>query len=149
MTSDYRTHRQTERETIGFADTRSSRTKTMRNTSRAPQPHRNDNTNVTRIVAPVAPPRPAKSRPTWSPPSAVAPPPRRRPPRRSHDERLVEQLASRAFTGGKREIHVRRDEDGRIIGAGTGGEDDGECANPGPVSYGTGVEAGDLVPGAA
>jgi hypothetical protein len=43
---------------------------------------------------------------------------------RSHDERLVEQLASRALTHGKRTIHLRRDEDGRIVGA--GGEGDGE-----------------------
>ncbi|MBL3671621.1 helicase associated domain-containing protein, partial [Streptomyces sp. M2CJ-2] len=42
---------------------------------------------------------------------------------RSHDERLVEQLASRALTSGKRTVHVRRDEDGRIIGAGGEGED--------------------------
>jgi hypothetical protein len=40
---------------------------------------------------------------------------------RSHDERLVEQLASRALTSGKRNVHVHRDEDGRIIEA--GGED--------------------------
>jgi hypothetical protein len=40
---------------------------------------------------------------------------------RSHDERLVEQLASRALSSGKRKIHVQRDEDGRIVGA--GGED--------------------------
>ncbi|GAA3494232.1 hypothetical protein GCM10019016_013310 [Streptomyces prasinosporus] len=37
---------------------------------------------------------------------------------RSHDERLVEQLASRALTSGKRKIHLRRDGDGRITGAG-------------------------------
>jgi hypothetical protein len=43
---------------------------------------------------------------------------------RSHDERLVEQLASRALTSGKRKVHVRRDEEGRIVGA--GGDDDGE-----------------------
>jgi hypothetical protein len=43
---------------------------------------------------------------------------------RSHDERLVEQLASRALTSGKRKVHVRRDEEGRIVGA--GGEGDGE-----------------------
>lgn len=43
---------------------------------------------------------------------------------RSHDERLVEQLASRALTSGKRKVHVQRDEDGRIVGA--GGESDGE-----------------------
>ncbi|MEU8523398.1 helicase associated domain-containing protein, partial [Streptomyces sp. NPDC048577] len=43
---------------------------------------------------------------------------------RSHDERLVEQLASRALTSGKRKVHLRRDEDGRIVGA--GGEGDGK-----------------------
>lgn len=43
---------------------------------------------------------------------------------RSHDERLVEQLASRALTSGQRKIHVRRDEDGQIVGV--GGEGDGE-----------------------
>jgi hypothetical protein len=43
---------------------------------------------------------------------------------RSHDERLVEQLASRALTSGKRKLHVRRDEDSRIVGA--GGVGDGE-----------------------
>ncbi|MEU8523968.1 helicase associated domain-containing protein, partial [Streptomyces sp. NPDC048577] len=43
---------------------------------------------------------------------------------RSHDERLVEQLASRALTSGKRKVHVRRDEDGQIVGA--GGEGDGK-----------------------
>lgn len=43
---------------------------------------------------------------------------------RSHDERLVEQLASRALTNGKRKVHVRRDEEGRIVGA--GGEGDGK-----------------------
>ncbi|MYV42750.1 helicase, partial [Streptomyces sp. SID1328] len=39
-------------------------------------------------------------------------------------ERLVEQLASRALTSGKRKVHLQRDEDGRIVGA--GGESDGE-----------------------
>ncbi|GAB3949311.1 hypothetical protein GCM10028832_01330 [Streptomyces sparsus] len=43
---------------------------------------------------------------------------------RSHDERLVEQLASRALTSGKRKVHVRRDEDGQIVAV--GGEGDGE-----------------------
>ncbi|GGT85053.1 hypothetical protein GCM10010289_00760 [Streptomyces violascens] len=43
---------------------------------------------------------------------------------RSHDERLVEQLASRTLTGGKRKVHVRRDEDARIVGA--SGEGDSE-----------------------
>ncbi|AZM87158.1 hypothetical protein D1J60_00425 [Streptomyces sp. W1SF4] len=33
---------------------------------------------------------------------------------RSHADRLVEQLASRALTSGKHRLHVRRDEEGRI-----------------------------------
>jgi hypothetical protein len=37
---------------------------------------------------------------------------------RSHDERLVEQLASRALTSGKRKVHIRRDKDGRVVEAG-------------------------------
>lgn len=36
----------------------------------------------------------------------------------------MEQLASRALTSGKRKIHVKRDDDGRIVGA--GGEGDSE-----------------------
>jgi hypothetical protein len=36
----------------------------------------------------------------------------------------VEQLASRAPASGKRKVHIQRDEDGRIAGA--GGEGDGE-----------------------
>lgn len=36
----------------------------------------------------------------------------------------VEQLASRALTSGQRKVHIRRDEEGRIVG--TGGEGDGE-----------------------
>ncbi len=43
---------------------------------------------------------------------------------RSHDERPVEQLASRALTSGKRKVDVHRDEDGRIVGA--GGESEGK-----------------------
>ncbi|TJZ93655.1 hypothetical protein FCI23_54235 [Actinacidiphila oryziradicis] len=44
---------------------------------------------------------------------------------RSHDERLVEQLASRALSRGSQErrVHVKRDEDGRIVGAESEDED--------------------------
>jgi hypothetical protein len=45
---------------------------------------------------------------------------------RSHDERLVEQLASRALTSGKRETHIQRDTDGRIIGTHGEGEEQGD-----------------------
>ncbi|GGJ03701.1 hypothetical protein GCM10010121_012550 [Streptomyces brasiliensis] len=128
LTSNYRTHRQTECETIGFADTRSSQTKIMQNTSRALQPHRNDSTKVTRVIVPVSPP------PGKDPAGMVASVSYRTfvavlRGRRSHDERLVGQLASRAHSSRQRTIHVRRDEDGRIVGAGAGGgggEDDGE-----------------------
>ena len=125
MTSDYRTHRQTEREPIGFADTRSSQTKIMQNTGRALRPHRDDSTKVTRIITPVFP-RPAKTPADMVASAGYRPLVAVLRGLSSHDERLVEQLASPAFTSGKRKIHVRRDEDGRIIGAGTGGEDDGE-----------------------
>ena len=49
---------------------------------------------------------------------------------RCHDERLVEQLASRALTRSReqRRIHVRRDADGQIVGA--EGEGDGEDQEP-------------------
>ncbi|MGW9448613.1 hypothetical protein [Streptomyces sp. NPDC055632] len=40
----------------------------------------------------------------------------------SHDERLVEQFASRTLTSGKRKVRVRRDENGRIVGAGNAGD---------------------------
>ncbi|MFC8419214.1 helicase associated domain-containing protein, partial [Streptomyces coelicoflavus] len=54
---------------------------------------------------------------------------------RSHDERLVEQLASRALTSGKRRVHIRRDEDGRVIAAdgGEGGGDQEQDGTDGTV----------------
>jgi hypothetical protein len=54
---------------------------------------------------------------------------------RSHDERLVEQLASRALSRGSQErrVHVKRDADGRIISAGEGGGvTPAERPTPGP-----------------
>lgn len=48
---------------------------------------------------------------------------------RSHDERLVEQLASRALTHGQRKVHIQRDEDGRIVGAGGEGKDQEDGAD--------------------
>jgi hypothetical protein len=50
---------------------------------------------------------------------------------RSHDERLVEQLASRVLISGKDKIHVKHGEDGRIVGAarhGRGRGDEGASA---------------------
>ncbi len=51
---------------------------------------------------------------------------------RSHDERLVEQLASRALTSGKRKTHIQRDTDGRIIAA-DGEGSDGQAGDDGAV----------------
>jgi hypothetical protein len=54
---------------------------------------------------------------------------------RSHDERLVEQLASRALTSGKGKTHIQRDTDGRIIGTSgeSGGEDEEQGGTDGAV----------------
>ncbi|KOX25082.1 hypothetical protein ADL06_19315 [Streptomyces sp. NRRL F-6491] len=41
---------------------------------------------------------------------------------RGQDGHLVEQLASRALTSGRRKVHVPRDQGGRVVSAG-GGED--------------------------
>ncbi|GGS79496.1 hypothetical protein GCM10010240_11060 [Streptomyces griseoviridis] len=76
MTRKYRTRRQTEREAICFTDT-ASQTKIMQDTSRAPQPHRNDSTKVARITVPVLLP-PGKD-PADTVASASYRPPRRRP----------------------------------------------------------------------
>ncbi|CAL9664053.1 hypothetical protein SUDANB126_07144 [Streptomyces sp. enrichment culture] len=121
MIRKYRTHRRTEREAICFAGTRGSQTKIMQDTSRALQPHRNDSTKVARITVPVLLP-PGKDPADTVASASYRPLVAVLRGLRSHDERLVEQLASRAHTSGQRKIHVRGDEDGRIIG----GEDDGE-----------------------
>ncbi|MFD6874666.1 MULTISPECIES: hypothetical protein [unclassified Streptomyces] len=53
---------------------------------------------------------------------------------RSHDARLVEQIASRALTRGRheRQVHVRRDNDGRITSAGENAGDQEHVATPQP-----------------
>ncbi|WAX81707.1 DEAD/DEAH box helicase [Streptomyces sp. KMM 9044] len=108
-------------EAVCFADTRGSQVEIVQNIGRALRLNRDGTTKVARIIVPVflepgEDPTDMVASASFKPLVAVL------QGLRSHDERLVEQLASRALTSGQRTVHVRRDEDGRIIGA--GGEDE-------------------------
>ncbi|MFD4768707.1 DEAD/DEAH box helicase [Streptomyces niveus] len=110
-------------EAICFADTRSSQVEIVQNIGRALRLNKDGTTKVARIIVPVflepgEDPTDMVASASFRPLVAVL------QGLRSHDERLVEQLASRALTSGKRKVHVQRDEDGQIVG--TGGEADGE-----------------------
>ncbi|MGW5450107.1 DEAD/DEAH box helicase, partial [Streptomyces asiaticus] len=110
-------------EAVCFADTRGSQVEIVQNIGRALRLNRDSSTKVARIIVPVflepnEDPTDMVASASFKPLVAVL------QGLRSHDERLVEQLVSRALTGGKRKVHVRRDEEGRIVGA--GGESDGE-----------------------
>ncbi|MFG2485012.1 Helicase associated domain protein [Streptomyces virginiae] len=110
-------------EAICFADTRGSQVEIVQNIGRALRLNKDGSTKVARIIVPVflepsEDPTDMVASASFRPLVAVL------QGLRSHDDRLVEQLASRALTSGKRKVHVRRDEDGRIVGA--GGEGDGE-----------------------
>ncbi|MFH9663591.1 Helicase associated domain protein [Streptomyces sp. NPDC017248] len=110
-------------EAVCFADTRGSQVEIVQNIGRALRLNKDGSTKVARIIVPVflepgEDPRDMVASASFRPLVAVL------QGLRSHDERLVEQLASRALSSGKRKVHVRRDEEGRIVGA--GGEDDGE-----------------------
>ncbi|WP_206434057.1 DEAD/DEAH box helicase [Streptomyces sp. ADI98-10] len=111
-------------EAVCFADTRGSQVEIVQNIGRALRLNKDGSTKVARIIVPVflepgEDPTDMVASAGFRPLVAVL------QGLRSHDERLVEQLASRALTSGKRKVHVRRDEDGRIIEAGGagGGED--------------------------
>uniref|UniRef100_UPI0009A0FA5B DEAD/DEAH box helicase n=1 Tax=Streptomyces sp. NRRL S-31 TaxID=1463898 RepID=UPI0009A0FA5B len=110
-------------EAVCFADTRGSQVEIVQNIGRALRPNKDGSTKVARIIVPVflepgEDPTDMVASASFRPLVAVL------QGLRSHDERLVEQLASRALTSGKRKVHVRRDAEGRIVGA--GGEGDGE-----------------------
>ncbi|MER5916699.1 Helicase associated domain protein [Streptomyces sp. NPDC001982] len=110
-------------EAVCFADTRGSQVEIVQNIGRALRLNRDGSTKVARIIVPVflepgEDPTDMVASASFRPLVAVL------QGLRSHDERLVEQLASRALSSGKRKVHVRRDEEGRIVGA--GGEGDGE-----------------------
>ncbi|MEU3603663.1 Helicase associated domain protein [Streptomyces sp. NPDC006798] len=110
-------------DSICFADTRGSQVEIVQNIGRALRLNRDGSTKVARIIVPVflepnEDPTDMVASASFRPLVAVL------QGLRSHDERLVEQLASRALTSGKRKVHVRRDENGQIVGA--GGAGDGE-----------------------
>ncbi|MFD7630490.1 Helicase associated domain protein [Streptomyces sp. NPDC059851] len=110
-------------EAICFADTRGSQVEIVQNIGRALRLNKDGSTKIARIIVPVflepgEDPTDMVASASFRPLVAVL------QGLRSHDERLVEQLASRALTSGKRKTHLRRDEDGRIVGA--GGAGDGE-----------------------
>ncbi|MFF7763977.1 DEAD/DEAH box helicase [Streptomyces griseorubiginosus] len=109
-------------EAVCFADTRGSQVEIVQNIGRALRLNKDGSTKVARIIVPVflepgEDPTDMVASASFKPLVAVL------QGLRSHDERLVEQLASRALTSGKRTVHLQRDEDGRIIGA--GGQGDG------------------------
>ncbi|TJZ96026.1 DEAD/DEAH box helicase [Actinacidiphila oryziradicis] len=106
-------------EAVCFADTRGSQVEIVQNIGRALRPNPDGTTKVARIIVPVflAPgenPNDMIASASFRPLVAVL------QGLRSHDERLVEQLASRALSRGSQErrTHVQRDEEGRIVGAG-------------------------------
>jgi superfamily II DNA or RNA helicase len=110
-------------EAVCFADTRGSQVEIVQNIGRALRLNQDGSTKIARIIVPVflepdEDPTDMVASASFRPLVAVL------QGLRSHDERLVEQLASRALTSGKRKVHLQRDEDGRIVGA--GGEGDGE-----------------------
>lgn len=110
-------------EAICFADTRGSQVEIVQNIGRALRLNRDGSTKVARIIVPIflepgEDPTDMVASASFRPLVAVL------QGLRSHDERLVEQLASRALSSGKRKVHVRRDEEGRIVEA--GGESNGE-----------------------
>ncbi|MGW1521648.1 Helicase associated domain protein [Streptomyces sp. NPDC002287] len=110
-------------EAICFADTRGSQVEIVQNIGRALRLNKDGTTKVARIIVPVflepgEDPKDMVASASYKPLVTVL------QGLRSHDERLVEQLASRALTHGQRKTHLRRNEDGRIVGA--GGEGDGE-----------------------
>ncbi|AYV32921.1 Helicase associated domain protein (plasmid) [Streptomyces sp. ADI95-16] len=109
-------------EAICFADTRGSQVEIVQNIGRALRLNKDGSTKVARIIVPVflepgEDPTDMVASASYRPLVAVL------QGLRSHDERLVEQLASRALTHGKRNVHLQRDEDGQIVGAGGEGED--------------------------
>ncbi|MFF5881001.1 Helicase associated domain protein [Streptomyces californicus] len=108
-------------DSICFADTRGSQVEIVQNIGRALRLNKDGSTKIARIIVPVflepnEDPTDMVASASFKPLVAVL------QGLRSHDERLVEQLASRALTSGKRKVHVQRDEDGRIVGARGAGE---------------------------
>ncbi|MEV6766927.1 Helicase associated domain protein [Streptomyces sp. NPDC051105] len=117
-------------EAVCFADTRGSQVEIVQNIGRALRLNRDGSTKVARVIVPVflqcgEDPTDMVASASFAPLVAVL------QGLRSHSERLVEQLASRALSSGRRHVHVKRDAGGRIIGTtaeGEGGQDETEGA---------------------
>ncbi|MBQ0975714.1 Helicase associated domain protein [Streptomyces sp. RK31] len=108
-------------EAVCFADTRGSQVEIVQNIGRALRPNPDGTAKTARIIVPVflkpgEDPTDMVASASFAPLVAVL------QGLRSHSERLVEQLASRALSSGRRQVHVKRDEAGRIIGTTAGGE---------------------------
>ncbi|MFD4711947.1 Helicase associated domain protein [Streptomyces sp. NPDC058430] len=112
-------------EAICFADTRGSQVEIVQNIGRALRPNPDGTQKTARIIVPVflqpgEDPSDMVASASFAPLVAVL------QGLRSHDERLVEQLSSRALSRQPRAKlhHLVRNEDGQIVDAGrTGGED--------------------------
>ncbi|MET8347373.1 DEAD/DEAH box helicase family protein, partial [Streptomyces microflavus] len=112
-------------DSICFADTRGSQVEIVQNIGRALRPNRDGSTKVARIIVPVflepgEDPTNMVASASFKPLVAVL------QGLRSHDARLVEELASRALSSGKRTVHVQRDADGQIVGDGGRAGQDGD-----------------------
>ncbi|MEU8828899.1 Helicase associated domain protein [Streptomyces sp. NPDC048636] len=108
-------------EAVCFADTRGSQVEIVQNIGRALRLNRDGRTKIARIIVPIflepgEDPTDMVASASFRPLVAVL------QGLRSHDERLVERLASRASASGQHKMHVHRDEEGRIVGAGDQGE---------------------------
>ncbi|MDX2853081.1 Helicase associated domain protein [Streptomyces sp. PA03-3a] len=129
-------------EAVCFADTRGSQVEIVQNIGRALRPNSDGRAKVARIIVPVflqpgEDPTDMIASASYAPLVAVL------QGLRSHDERLVEQLANRARTRGPRKVHVLRDVEGRIINVGgsTAGESQGQGAAEGRTGAGAAVES--------
>ncbi|MFF8432471.1 Helicase associated domain protein [Streptomyces sp. NPDC016566] len=113
-------------EAVCFADTRGSQVEIVQNIGRALRPNLDGTTTkVARIIVPVFL-RPGEDPTDMIASASYAPLVAVLQGLRSHSEHLTEQLANRALTRGTRKVHVRRDDDGRIIAAGgEGGQQEG------------------------
>ncbi|MCI0383145.1 DEAD/DEAH box helicase [Streptomyces sp. CNQ085] len=115
-------------EAVCFADTRTSQIEIVQNIGRALRPNPDGTTKTARIIVPIflkpgEDPTDMIASASFKPLVAVL------QGLRSHSEHLVEQLASRALTSGKRTVHVRRDEHGRITGTGSESDDKNQKHN--------------------
>ncbi|WP_405958935.1 Helicase associated domain protein [Streptomyces sp. NBC_00868] len=111
-------------EAICFADTRGSQVEIVQNIGRALRPNPDGTQKTARIIVPVFL-QPGENPDDMIVSASYAPLVAVLQGLRSHSEHLVEQLANRALTHGPRHIHVQRDDEGRIVGA--GGEGDGQA----------------------